>query len=54
MSDYEDDGPPDPPDVYARQVEDERHVFKAKPENATREKKYDAFGRWYWADGKLY
>ncbi len=49
-----DDGPPDPPDVYARQTEDARHVFRAKPENDHREKAYDCFGRWYWKDGSIY
>jgi hypothetical protein len=33
---------------------DNAHVFNAPESNATREKKFDAFGRWYWADGKIY
>ena len=34
--------------------EDRQHEFKAKPENATREKVYDCWGRWHWADGNIY
>lgn len=37
---------------HVREVEHARHVYPMRAENAGRVKCWDAFGRWYFADGQ--